>query len=122
MEVKKELTNKNKALFFCSLLILSTFALPAVMLVQAQEESLFQMTLIVPGPNPSRKAWAEVIENALDEVGIDADRVELDWDTVYARALTPDPSVAGKTYADGGFDTLFVGYAMGVDPDPYGSV
>jgi len=119
LEVKKELTNKNKALFFCSLLILSTFALPAAMLVQAQEESLFQMTLIVPGPNPSRKAWAEIIENALDEVGIDADRVELDWDTVYARALTPDPSVAGKTYADGGFDTLFVGYAMAVDPDPY---
>jgi ABC-type transport system substrate-binding protein len=25
----------------------------------------------------------------------------------------------GKTYDEGGFDTLFVGYNMGIDPDPY---
>jgi ABC-type transport system substrate-binding protein len=75
--------------------------------------------LIVPGPNPSRKAWAAVVESSLDAAGIDARRVELDWDTVYSRALTPDAATVGKTYDDGGFDALFVGYAMTIDPDPF---
>jgi ABC-type transport system substrate-binding protein len=109
---------KNKTLFLCALLLISAFSLPAIMLVQSQEP-LFKITLIVPGPNPSRKAWAAVVENALDSAGIDAVRVELDWDTVYSRALTPDAATVGKTYDDGGFDALFVGYAMSIDPDPF---
>ncbi|MEM4733939.1 MAG: ABC transporter substrate-binding protein [Candidatus Bathyarchaeia archaeon] len=94
--------------------------MPCITFVQSQGQPYFKITLIVPGPNPARKAWAQLVENSLDEVGIDAVRVELDWDTVYSRALTPDPSVVGKTYDEGGFDALFVGYAMGVDPDPFG--
>jgi ABC-type transport system substrate-binding protein len=90
------------------------------MLVQSQEAPYFKITLIVPGPNPSRKAWAAIVENALDSVGIDAVRVELDWDTVYSRALTPDAETVGKTYDNGGFDALFVGYAMSIDADPFG--
>ncbi|MCJ7559250.1 ABC transporter substrate-binding protein [Candidatus Bathyarchaeota archaeon] len=113
------MTAKSKTLFFCLLLLLSAFSLPAITLVQSQAEPLFKITLIVPGPNPSRKAWAEVVENNLDAAGIDAVRVELDWDTVYSRALTPDAATVGKTYDDGGFDALFVGYAMGIDPDPF---
>jgi ABC-type transport system substrate-binding protein len=113
------LITKSKTLLLCTLLILSAFALPTIMLVRSQGE-LFQMTLIVPGPNPARKAWAEVVKTNLVDAGIGATTVNLDWDIVYSRALTPDPSVVGKTYADGGFDALFVGYAMGIDPDPYG--
>jgi peptide/nickel transport system substrate-binding protein len=113
------LTAKSKTLFFCVLLLTSAFSLPAITLVQSQGENLFKITLIVPGPNPSRKAWAEVVENSFDAAGIDAVRVELDWDTVYSRALTPDTETVGKTYDDGGFDALFVGYAMGIDPDPF---
>jgi ABC-type transport system substrate-binding protein len=100
------------------LLLISAFSLPAITLVQSQG-NLFTITLIVPGPNPSRKAWAAVVENSLDAAGIDAKRVELDWDTVYSRALTPDSATVGKTYDEGGFDALFVGYAMGIDPDPF---
>ena len=120
LEVTKKLTAKAKTLFFCLILLISAFSLPAIMLVQSQEESLFKITLIVPGPNPSRKAWAAIVESALDSVGIDAVRVELDWDTVYSRALTPDAETVGKTYDQGGFDSLFIGYAMGIDPDPFG--
>jgi ABC-type transport system substrate-binding protein len=113
------MTNKNKTILLISLLLISAFSLPAIMLVQGQGENLFTITLIVPGPNPSRKAWAAVVENSLDAAGIDAQRVELDWDSVYSRALTPDEETVGKTYAEGGFDALFVGYAMNVDPDPF---
>ena len=118
-EVTKKMTAKGKTLFFCMLLLVSAFSLPAIMLVQSQGEPLFKITLIVPGPNPSRKAWAEVVESSLDAAGIDAVRVELDWDTVYSRALTPDEATVGKIYDEGGFDALFVGYAMGIDPDPF---
>lgn len=119
LEVTIELTAKSKTLFFCSLLLLSLFSLPGILLVQSQGAPYFKITLIVPGPNPSRKAWAQVVESSLDAVGIDAVRVELDWDTVYSRALTPDTATVGKTYDQGGFDALFVGYAMGIDPDPF---
>ncbi len=112
------MTAKSKTIFFCTMLLISAFSLPAITLVQSQSK-LFSITLIVPGPNPSRKAWAAVVENAFVSAGIDAKRVELDWDTVYSRALTPDNATVGKIYDEGGFDALFVGYAMGIDPDPY---
>jgi ABC-type transport system substrate-binding protein len=117
-EVKK-MTNNIKTIFLLAVLLISAFSFPAIMLVQGQGGDLFSITLIVPGPNPSRKAWAAVVENSLDAVGIDASRVELDWDSVYSRALTPDADTVGKTYEEGGFDTLFVGYAMNLDPDPF---
>jgi ABC-type transport system substrate-binding protein len=95
------------------------FSLPLIVSVQSQGAPYFHITLIVPGANPTRKAWAQVIESSLDNAGIDAERVELGWATVYDRVLYPNASTVGKTYAEGGFDSLFVGYALGIDPDPY---
>lgn len=112
--------SKTKTLALCSLLLLSLLALPCITFVQSQGQPYFKITLIVPGANPARKQWAQIIENSLDAVGIDAVRVELDWGTVYDRALTPPADMVGKTYDEGGFDALFIGYAMGIDPDPFG--
>jgi len=100
------------------LLLLSVFLLPAAYLARAQT-TLFKITLTVPNTNPSRQAWSEIIQQSFIEAGIDAQRVIQDWDTIYDRALDPPPDVASKTYDEGGFDLLFVGYAMGIDPDPY---
>ncbi len=77
------------------------------------------MTLMVPQPNPARQSWSLVIQNNLESLGIDAGRIVLDWNSIYSRALTPDPSVLGKTYDNGGYDALFVGYALGIDADPW---
>ena len=100
------------------LLLLSAFLLPATYFARGQT-TLFKITLTVPSTNPSRQAWSEIIQQSFQDAGIDAQRVIQDWDTIYDRALDPPPDVAGKTYDEGGFDMLFVGYAMGVDPDPY---
>jgi peptide/nickel transport system substrate-binding protein len=100
------------------LLLLSAFLLPAASLVRGQT-TLFKVTLSVPSTNPSRQAWAEIVETNMDAAGIDAVRVIQDWGTIYDRALDPPPEIVGKVYDDGGFDMLFVGYAMGIDPDPY---
>ena len=89
-------------------------ALPA----QAQDK-LFHVTLTVPSTNPSRQAWSEIIYNNMLAAGIDVDRVIQDWGTIYDRALDPPPEVRGKTFDEGGYDMLFVGYAMSTDPDPY---
>ena len=115
------MTAKTKTVFFCLMLLISAFSLPAITLVQSQTtEPLFKITMIVPGANPTRKAWAAIIENAMDSVGIDASRVELEWGTVYDRCLTPPVEIVGKTYDEGGFDAEFIGYALEVDPDPIG--
>jgi len=112
------LKTKSKALVFCLLILFSMFSIPAMMPVRGQEE-LFHITLMVPQPNPARQAWSLIIQSNLKTIGIDADRVVLDWGTIYDRALDPPADVVGKVYDDGGFDMLFVGYAMAIDPDPF---
>ncbi len=74
---------------------------------------------MVPQPNPAPQAWSLVIQNNLQALGIDAQRVVLDWNTIYSRALTPNATVLGQTYDNGGFDALFLGYALGIDADPW---
>jgi ABC-type transport system substrate-binding protein len=98
----------------------SIFLLPMNFAVRGQDETYFHVTLTVPSTNPTRQAWSEIVYNNMLEVGIDVDRVIQDWGTIYDRALDPPPEIVGKTFDEGGYDMLFVGYAMGVDPDPYG--
>jgi len=74
---------------------------------------------MVPQPNQARQEWSLVIQNNLQALGIDAQRVVLDWNTIYSRALTPSPTLLGQTYDNGGFDALFLGYALGIDADPW---
>ncbi len=83
------------------------------------QSGIFKITLMVPQPNPARQSWSLLVQNNLQSLGIDAERVVLDWNSIYSRALTPDPSVLGKSYDNGGFDSLFVGYALGIDADPW---
>lgn len=114
------MTKKNKkAAILAFLLALSAFLLPAAYMARGQAETLFSFTLTTPSTNPSRQEWSEVIQNSLQSVGIDAQRVIQDWGTIYDRALDPPPEIVGKSYEEGGFDALFVGYALGTDPDPY---
>ncbi|MEJ2281774.1 MAG: ABC transporter substrate-binding protein [Candidatus Bathyarchaeota archaeon] len=110
---------KNKYIAIISILVIcTTILIPMASTVQSQDK-LFHVTLTVPNTNPSRQSWSEIIYNNMLAAGIDVDRVIQDWDTIYDRALDPPPDVVGKSFDDGGFDILFVGYAMGTDPDPY---
>jgi ABC-type transport system substrate-binding protein len=111
------LTRKYITMLLCLLLLAGAFMLPASYFARGQT-TLFTITLTTPNTNPSRQAWSEVIQQEFIDVGIDAQRVIQDWDTIYDRALDPPPEIAGNTYDDGGFDMLFVGYAMPIDPEP----
>ena len=111
--------HKNpKAIILGSLILLSAFLLPAAFLAKGQT-TLFKVTMMVPSTNPARQAWSEVIQTNMIAVGIDTARVIQDWQTMYDRALDPAEEVRGKTFDEGGFDFLFVGYAMNIDPAPY---
>ena len=114
------LKTKSKTILLAVILLLSVFLLPAAMMTHAQTPLpiLFKVTLMVPEPNPTRQAWSEIIQNSFKDVGIDASRVIYDWDTIYSKAITPPEENVGKTFDDGGYDMLFVGNAMGIDPEP----
>jgi ABC-type transport system substrate-binding protein len=77
-------------------------------------------TLLVPTSNPARRAWAAIVQNSLQCVGFDVSRQEFPFSPdIFARALAPPPNIVGKTYDQGGFDILFVGYNLIIDPDPF---
>lgn len=101
-------------------MILMALSLTPMIPERAHAQSgIFKITLMVPQPNPARQEWSLVVQNNLQALGIDAQRVVLDWNTIYSRAITPSSSVLGQTYDNGGFDALFLGYALGIDADPW---
>jgi len=77
------------------------------------------INLLVPQPNTVRQAWAALVLDNLQTIGVSASQLITDWGTIYARALIPSPSVVGLNYTAGGFDSLFVGYALSASPNPY---
>jgi ABC-type transport system substrate-binding protein len=87
--------------------------------VKAQQK-LFKVTIIAPGnANMIRRQWGQIFANSLQQLGIDARVVYLGWTTgVYPRALIPDPATVGKTFDQGGFDILLLGWTPGLNPEP----
>ncbi len=98
---------------FLSLFLVSAIPLPT----HAATGGLFNVTIIAPGnANPARREWGAIIANSFTNVGINAREVFLPWGTVYARVLTPDLSVRGKTFDAGGYDLQLVGYTPAFAP------
>ena len=105
------------ALFLIVALAASTMA--PLTQVQAQHPSLFKVTIIAPGnANLLRRQWSQVFASNLQQLGISANVVYLDWASVYDRVLTPPPANVGKTYDQGGFDVLALGWTPGLVPEP----
>ncbi len=90
-------------------------------LVKAQTTYLFKITIVAPGgANLLRRQWGLIIANSFQAVGIDARVVFLGWDGVYDRILTPtDTSLIGKTWDEGGWDALLIGWTPGSPVAPY---
>jgi ABC-type transport system substrate-binding protein len=102
------------AIAILGLLFASTFAFIPTPVVQAQTEKLFDITIIAPGnANLLRRQWGLIIANSFKAVGINANIVFLDWGSVYDRCLTPLPENIGKTWTEGGWDALEIGWSAG---------
>ena len=86
----------------------------------AQQGPIFNLVLLVPTSNKARIASAMMIQSNLESLGINASLVQLPFAPyIFDRALSPPASNLGKTFDQGGFDILFVGYNLGVDADPW---
>jgi len=78
------------------------------------------ITLLNPTSNPARRAWAAIVQNSLQCLGMDVARDEEPFSpNIYERALTPPITNLGKTFDQGGYDILFVGQNLLIDPDPF---
>src|SRR5438093_3015203 len=77
----------SMVLLFLGLALTSTG--PVWVRADTEPTGIFRITLMVPLPNQARQAWSLLVQSNLQALGIDAQRVVLDWPTIYDRALTP---------------------------------
>jgi peptide/nickel transport system substrate-binding protein len=86
-------------------------------------DGFFDVVVLAPNSNPLRNQWAELISNELPKIGIHVtDFVNVDWDQIIPRTFGY-VSTHGElvpSYADGGFDIMFVNYSWDLDWDPTG--
>ncbi len=110
----------NKKLAITTLLIIA-ISVVSIALVTSKAYAatpVFKITFICPGgsSNPTRQQFARMIAEQCKSIGIDA-RVEyMPWPAIYPLTLVPDPDPVtgnrGKTFDEGGFDALFVGWTF----------
>jgi ABC-type transport system substrate-binding protein len=87
--------------------------------VQAQSSSLFSVTIIAPGnANLLRREWSQIFASNLQQLGIDAKVVYLGWTPVNERVMYPNPEFVGKTFDQGGYDVLALGWTSGLATEP----
>ncbi|MDI9644075.1 MAG: ABC transporter substrate-binding protein, partial [Candidatus Verstraetearchaeota archaeon] len=114
------MTTKIFAVAVLFVLLGSFLAVAPVPVVEATPDGIFKITMVAPGSaNLLRRQWALIIANSFKSVGIDARVVFMTWGSVYDRILTPQQSLIGKTYDEGGFDALFIGWTPGNPSAPY---
>lgn len=114
-------TKSILALALLAIMLASMFAaIPAPVVAADASQPLFKITMIAPGnANLLRRQWALITANSFQSVGIDARVVFMGWGSVYDRALTPAPENIGKTWEQGGFDALFLGWTPGAPTTPF---
>jgi peptide/nickel transport system substrate-binding protein len=111
--------NLKRTLLLLSLTAMMTFSLLPFGVVKAQQTPLFKVTIIAPGnANLVRRQWGQIFASSLQQLGIDAKLVYLNWAPVYDRVLTPLPDNVGKTYDNGGYDIELIGWTPGLKPEP----
>lgn len=112
------MTKYVKTLLMTSLITLLVLTILPLNIVTAQDETLFDITIIAPGnANMLRRQWGQIIANSLLQVGINARVVYLGWAPVYDRVFTPPEENVGKTYDEGGFDIQLIGWTPGLIPE-----
>jgi ABC-type transport system substrate-binding protein len=109
----------TKVLTVLLILAFAASMIAPLTVVKAQHTSLFSVTIIAPGnANLLRRQWTQVFASNLQQLGIDAKVVYLDWTSCYDRVLTPAPSTVGKTYDQNGYDIFALGWTPGTVPEP----
>ncbi|MCE7741723.1 MAG: hypothetical protein GOP50_04635, partial [Candidatus Heimdallarchaeota archaeon] len=108
-----------------SIFILSTLVLlPGMVGVQSAEVPIvFYINMLSPNTSAARNQWALLIENQFPKIGIGvAFHESTGWGNIGPRTWSY-PLIDYDyipTYAEGGYDVLFVGWSWGLDWNPRG--
>ncbi len=105
------------ALIIC-LSILPYLATPA----QAKNPGpFFSISILAPNTSQARNQWATLMVEQLPKIGIAVDVFDhTGWAQIGPRTWSHPGPYPIPTYAEGGFDILFIGYGWGLDFDPTG--
>ncbi|MBD3189469.1 MAG: hypothetical protein GF308_02445, partial [Candidatus Heimdallarchaeota archaeon] len=87
----------------------------------ANPDPFFDISLLAPNTNPARNQWATLMTEQLPKIGIGIDTFDhTGWAQISPRTWSHPGPYPIPTYAEGGFDILFVGWSWGLDWDPTG--
>jgi hypothetical protein len=117
---KNEIKMKKTGLKMAAILTMSMICLaPMIAILPARTQApFFSVTLGAPDNNPARIAWAGIISDSYRRLNIDSNPFFASWGVWIPRVFSPTPDIIGQTYDNGGYDIFFVGWSMGVNPDP----
>lgn len=106
---------RKKTIQITAILAISLFfAAPLFSFQRAQAQTpLFTLYVGAPDNNPARVAWAAIIQDAYDRIGIDARLILGDWGVWIPRVLFPTAEDLGDPYIEGGWDIFFLGWTWG---------
>jgi len=98
--------------------IIPLFGQPAQAVKQGP---FFSISILAPNTNPARNQWATLMVEQLPKIGIEVDVFDhTGWSQISPRTWGYPGPYPIPTYAEGGFDILFVGWGWGLDWDPTG--
>ncbi len=81
----------------------------------------FSISLLCPNTSPARNQWASLMVEQLPKIGIAVDIFDhTGWAQISPRVWGHPGPYPIPTYAEGGYDILFVGWSGGLDWDPTG--
>ena len=106
-------------LYLIVLCLLTLTTIPALPRFAHAQTTIFKITLLVPSSNPARQSWSLLVQSSLQSLGIDAERQVLAFGTVLDRAFQPPQNLVGKTWDEGGYDAVFIGQTLSIDPNPF---
>ena len=81
----------------------------------------FSISILAPNTNAARNQWATLMVEQLPKIGIAVDTFDhTGWAQISPRTWGHPGPYPVPTYAEGGFDILFVGWGWDLDWDPTG--
>ena len=114
--------NLQKLIFPISI-IMSLMILPCIT-TQTQAANpgpFFEIAILAPNTNAARNQWATLMVEQLPKIGIEVSVFDhTSWAQISPRTWGHPGPYPVPSYAEGGFDILFVGWSWGLDWDPTG--
>jgi len=103
------------------ILCLSVMPFLATPIEAANPPAFFSISVLAPNTNPARNQWATLMVEQLPKIGIGVDVFDhTGWAQISPRTWGYPGPFPVPTYAEGGFDILFIGWGWGLDIDMTG--